>query len=155
MDFRNFSIPNIFGSKTHSSMFLEATMSEWPRKFRSTSGFTGARGYCRLGLMDFHSIFIPYVFEVKESISRSFTKLLTYKAMIGWPRKTRSTSDISETRGYWWFCLMDFRKFSIPYDFKVKEFISRCFSKLPCLHIPGDLEYPGQLPVFANGNLVA
>ena len=29
-----------------------------------------------MGLMDFRNFFIPYVFEVKESISRSFTKLL-------------------------------------------------------------------------------
>ena len=28
-----------------------------------------------MGLMDFRNFFIPYVFEVKESISRSFTKL--------------------------------------------------------------------------------
>ena len=26
--------------------------------------------------MDFHNFFIPYIFEAKESISRSFTKLL-------------------------------------------------------------------------------
>ena len=28
-----------------------------------------------MGLIDFRNYFIPYVFEVKESISRSFTKL--------------------------------------------------------------------------------
>ena len=46
-----------------------------PRKSKSTSGFTGTRGYLRLGLMDFRDFFISYVFKVNESISRSFTKL--------------------------------------------------------------------------------
>ena len=41
--------------------------------------------------------------------------------------------------------LMDFRNFSIPYVFEVKESISRSFTKLPC---SGDLENPGQLPVL-------
>ena len=39
------------------------------------NGFGSTRWYCRLGLMDFHIFFIPYVFEVKESIFSSFTKL--------------------------------------------------------------------------------
>ena len=50
-------------------------MSKSPRKTRSTSGFAGTQGYYRLGLMDFRNFFIPYVFEVKESIFRSFMKL--------------------------------------------------------------------------------
>ena len=29
-----------------------------------------------MSLMDFRNFFIPYIFEVKESISRSFLKLL-------------------------------------------------------------------------------
>ena len=79
-----------------------------------------------------------------------------HKATIfGWPQNTRSTSSIAETWGYWWLGLINFRKFFILYIFGAKELISRCFSKLPCPHIPGDLEYPGQLPVFAGGNLVA
>ena len=45
------------------------------RKSRSTSGFIGPQGYWWLGLIDFRNSFILYVFEVKESISRSFTKL--------------------------------------------------------------------------------
>ena len=40
---------------------------------------------------------------------------------------------------------MDFRNFFIPYIFGVKESVSRSFTKLPCL---GDLENPGQLPVW-------
>ena len=36
---------------------------------------TGTPGYCRLGLIDFRNFFIPYVFEVKESVFRSFTLL--------------------------------------------------------------------------------
>ena len=129
-------------------MFLEATMSEWPRKFRSTSGFTGTQGYCRLGLIDFHNIFIPYFFEVKKSIFRSFTKLpcsgdLEKPGQLPVLQKLEGTDD--------WVLWI----FFIPYVSGVKEFISRCFSKLPCPDIPGDLEYPGQLPVFAQGILVA
>ena len=37
---------------------------------------TGTPGYCRLGLMDFSNFFIPYVFDVKESVFRSFTQPL-------------------------------------------------------------------------------
>ena len=64
------------GQEIHFSQFHKATMFEWPRKSRSTSGFTGPQGYWWLGLIDFRNFFIPYVFEVKESISRSFTKLI-------------------------------------------------------------------------------
>ena len=56
------------------SQFHKATMFGRLRKSRSTSGFTGARGYWWLGLMDFLDFFIPYVFEVKESIFRFFTE---------------------------------------------------------------------------------
>ena len=101
--------------------------------------------------MDFHNISIPYVFEVNESIFRSFTKL----PCSGDLENPGQLPVYAETRGYWWLGLMDFRKFFIPYVFGIKEFIYRCFSKLPCLDIPGDLEYPGQLPVFARGILVA
>ena len=45
-----------------------AAMFEWPRKSRSTSGSTGTRRYWWLCLIDFHSFFFIYVFEVKESI---------------------------------------------------------------------------------------
>ena len=77
MDFRNFFIPYVFrGQVIHFLLFLEANMSEWPRKSRSTSGFGGStRWYCRLGPMDFSNFSIPYVFHVKESIFRSITKL--------------------------------------------------------------------------------
>ena len=37
--------------------------------------FRGTQGYCRLGLMDFRNFFIPYVFDVKDSVFRSFTLL--------------------------------------------------------------------------------
>ena len=36
---------------------------------------TDTPGYCRLGLMDFSNFFIPYVFDVKKSVFRSFTLL--------------------------------------------------------------------------------
>ena len=56
--------------------FHKANMFEWPRKSRSTSGFRGPREYWWLGLMDFRNFFILYVFEVKESVFCSFTRLL-------------------------------------------------------------------------------
>ena len=59
----------------HFSQFQKATLFGWPQKSSSTSGFTGARGYWWLGLMDFCNFFITYVFEIKESIFCSFTKL--------------------------------------------------------------------------------
>ena len=63
------------GQGIHFSQFHKATMFRKLWKSRSTSGFIGARGYWWWGLMDFCDFFIPYVFEVKESIFRSFTKL--------------------------------------------------------------------------------
>ena len=50
-------------------------MFGWPWKSRSTSGSTGTRRYWWLCLIDFHSFFIVYVFEVKESISDIPTEL--------------------------------------------------------------------------------
>ena len=55
------------------SHFHKATMFGLPRKTRSTSGFGGTLWYCRFGLMDFSNFFIPYVFDVKEFVFRSFT----------------------------------------------------------------------------------
>ena len=60
------------------NLFLVVSQSYQNRvtsKSRSTSGFGGTLGYCRLGLMDFRNFFIPYVFDVKESVFRSFTLL--------------------------------------------------------------------------------
>ena len=116
-------------------------MFGWPRKSRSTSGFTGARGYWWLGLMDFRNIFISYVFEVKESIFVSFTKLLCSGDL----ENRRSTSGFTGAQGYWWLGLMDFCNFFISYVFEVKETISCRFTKLPC---SGDLENLGQFPVL-------
>ena len=141
MDFRNFFTPCVFEvKKSIFGSFTKLLCFGWPRKSRSTSGFTETRGYWWLGLTDVRNFSIPYIFEVKESIPRSFTKL----NMFGWPRKSRSTSGFTETRGYWWLGVMDFRNFFTPYVFEVKEVISGSFTKLPCL---SDLEQPGQLPV--------
>ena len=63
------------GQGIHFWQFQKATMFGWSRKIRSTSDFAGARGYWWLDLMDFRNFFISYVFEVKESIFCSFTKL--------------------------------------------------------------------------------
>ena len=65
-----------WGWGIHFWKFYKANMFGWLRKSRSTSGFTGARGYWWLGLMDFRNVFLSYVFEVKESIFVSFAKLL-------------------------------------------------------------------------------
>ena len=55
-------------------------MFAWPRNSRSTSGSTSDvcvnRGYCGFGCIYFcYFNNILYVFEVEESVSRSFTKL--------------------------------------------------------------------------------
>ena len=93
--------------------------------------------------MDFCNFFIPYIFEVEESIARNFTKQPCLP-LFGWPRKSRSTSGFAGARRYWLLSLVDFRIFFIPYIFEVGESISRSCTKLTYL---GDLENPGQLPV--------
>ena len=70
---------------------------------------------------------------------------LFFKATIfEWPRKSRSTSGLGGTQGYWWLGLTVFRNFSIPNIFGVKKPIPRCFSKLLC---PSDPKNLGKLPV--------
>ena len=64
------------GQGIHFTLFLKATMFGWSRKSRSTSGFRGTLGYCRLSLMDFSNFFISYVSDVKKSVYRSFTRPL-------------------------------------------------------------------------------
>ena len=103
-----------WGQGIHFCQFHEATMFlgdlENPGQLPVS---TGAREYWWLGLMDFRNFFISYVFEVKESIFRSFTKLpvrVTSKI-------SRSTSGFTGARGYWWLGLTDFRSFLISYLF--------------------------------------
>ena len=64
--------------------------------------------------------------------------------MLGWPRKSRSTSGTGGTWRYWWLCLINFWNFPIIYVFEGEESISDIPTELPCF---GDLENPGQLPV--------
>ena len=64
--------------------------------------------------------------------------------MLGWPRKSRSTSGTGDTWRYWWLCLMNFWNFPTIYVFEGEESISDIPTELPCF---GDLENPGQLPV--------
>ena len=76
MDFSNFFIPYVFDVK--ESVFCSFTQLFCSGDLENPgqlSGFAGTRGYWRLGLIDFRNFFILYVFEVKESIYRSFTKL--------------------------------------------------------------------------------
>ena len=78
MDFRNFFISYIFKVNESISRSFTKLPESGDLKIsssRSTSGFGGTLGYCRLGLMDFRNFFIPYVFDVKDSVFRSFTLL--------------------------------------------------------------------------------
>ena len=75
MDFRNFFIPTFSRSR---NLFLVVSQSynvQVTSKIQVNFRFrtTGTPGYCRLGLMDFSNFFIPYVFDVKESVFRSFS----------------------------------------------------------------------------------
>ena len=69
------SLPTFQRSKNIFLAVRKATMFEWPRKSRSTSGFGGTLGYCRLGLMDFSYFYNPYEFDVKETDSSCLSKL--------------------------------------------------------------------------------
>ena len=81
----------------HFWHFHRAAMLAWPRKSRSTSGSASdscvKRGYSCFDCMHFCYFVILNVFEIKESIYRSFTELpvAPNMAMFGWPRKSRST----------------------------------------------------------------
>ena len=90
--------------------------------------------------MDFSNFSIPYYFDVRESVYRSFTRPLFLDDF----EIPGQLPVLLELEGYWRLGLMDFRNFFTPYVFEVKESISRSFTKLPC---SGDLENPSQLPV--------
>ena len=60
---------NLFFAVSHGRYVRETS------KIQVNFRFRGTLGYCRLGLMDFRNFFIPYVFDVKDSIFRSFTLL--------------------------------------------------------------------------------
>ena len=61
--------------RVKKSISRKAITFEWPQKYRNTSGFAGTRWYWWLGLMGFRNFFIPYIFDVNESIISRFTKL--------------------------------------------------------------------------------
>ena len=125
----------------HFWQFHKTIMFGWLRKSRSTSGFTGARGYWWLSLMEFRNFFIVLRFWGQGIHFCQFHEA----AMFGWPRKSRSTSGFTGAQGYWWLGHMDFRNFFIFYVFEVEESIFEIFTKLTCL---GDFENPGQLPIL-------
>ena len=64
--------------------------------------------------------------------------------MLGWPRKSRSTSGAAGTWRYWWLCLMNSWNFFTNYVFESEESIFDIVTELPRF---GNLENPGQLPV--------
>ena len=91
--------------------------------------------------MDFSNFFIPYVFDVKESVFRSFTQLFCSDDLEN-PGRLPVLQELEGTDDW---ILRIFVIFFIPYVLEeVKESIYRSFPKLPVL---GDLENPGQLPV--------
>ena len=78
MDFRISLFPTFSRSR---NLFLVVSQSyhvQVTSKIQVNFRFrkTGTPGYCRLGLMDFSNFFIPYVFDVNESVYRSFTQPL-------------------------------------------------------------------------------
>ena len=85
--------------------------------------------------------FLPYLCFRGQGIHFWYCYWAT---MIGWLRKSKSTSGTGDTWRYWWLCLIDFWNFFTIYVFEVKESIAYIPTELPCL---GDLENPGQLPV--------
>ena len=75
MDFRNFFIPTFSRSRNLFLVISQSYNVQVTSKIQVNFQFrrTGTPGYCRLGLMDFSNFFIPYVFDVKESVFRSFS----------------------------------------------------------------------------------
>ena len=64
-----------WGQEIHFWHSYWATMFEWPRKSRSTSGTGGTRRYWWFCLINFRNFFSIHVFEVKKSISDIPTEL--------------------------------------------------------------------------------
>ena len=115
IDFRNVFISYVFEVK--ESIFLSVSRSYYFLSDLENLGqlpvFTGAQGYWRLGLINVRYFFISYVFKVKETISRRFTKLLCSGDLeIPSPVFTGAW-------GYWWLGLMNFRNFFTFYVFEV------------------------------------
>ena len=89
--------------------------------------------------MDFRSFFIPYIFEVEESISRKFTKLPCSGDLEN-PGQLPVSQVLEGTDDWvlWIFVISSFPTFSRSRN----PFLAK-FTKLKC---SGDLENPGQLP---------
>ena len=91
--------------------------------------------------MDFHNFFNTYVFEVKESISRSSAKLPCSGDL-------ENPGQLPVSGVLWGYCrlgLVDFSNVFISYVFDVNKSVLRSFTRPLC---SGDLENPGQLPVL-------
>ena len=79
-EFLKFShYPCFWGQRIHCWYFYSATMFEWPRKSRLTSGPTRTRRYWWLCLVDFWNFFTIYVFEVSEPFDDIPTELSCFK----------------------------------------------------------------------------
>ena len=90
--------------------------------------------------MDFSNFFILYVFDVKESVYRSFTRPI-FLGDLEIPGQLPVLQELEGTDGWvlWIFVNSLFPTFS-----RSRNLFSRSFTKLPC---SGDLENPCQLPV--------
>ena len=90
--------------------------------------------------MDFSNFFIPYVFDVNESVFRCFTRPLCSGDLEN-PSQLPVLLELEGTDGWvlWIFVISSF-----PTVSKSMNLISRSFTKLP---ESGDLKNPGQLPV--------
>ena len=90
--------------------------------------------------MDFSNFFIPYVFDVKESVFCSFPQL-SYAGDVENPGQLPVLQELEGINDWvlWIFVISFFLAFS-----RFNKSISRSFTMLPC---SCDLEHPGQLPV--------
>ena len=110
----NFFILNFFEVKESIlRCFSKLPWSHDLEKSRSTSGFGGILGYCRLGLMDFSNLFIPYDFDVRESVYRSFT-LPLYSDDFEIPGQLPVLQELEGTDGWvlWIFVISSLSMFS-------------------------------------------
>ena len=124
------------GQRIHYWYSDWATMSDWPRKSKSTSGLRGTGDS------------VLWIFEISHYSCFWGQGILCWyfyiATMFRWPRKSRKTSGPAHTCGYWWLCLVDFWNFFTIYVFEVRESFADIPTELPCL---GDLKNSGHLPV--------
>ena len=113
------------GQGIHCWYFYKVILFELPWKSRSTSGPRVPQRYWLLYLMDFH---ISSLFMFSRSRNPLLTFLLSYDVWV--------TSIIQVNfrfERYWWFCLMNFLKFSHYSCFRGQGIHCWYSTELPCL----------------------